>query len=356
MGLAGGEIAGIVLGIKFGIFLLIFLLLSLLKWKLKVPTKGSDNTKRLDSKVVVITGNLIFTFVHNMTLQMINFSGANAGIGKITAIDLAKRGAKVIICCRNAEKATEAAKDIREESGSNNIDIASLDLASLKSVKECAQSLLEKEDKIDYLINNAGLICPRKETEDGLEMMMGTNHFGHFLFTQLLIPLLKKSAATGHRPRIINVSSLGHKFCSGITFNDINSKNGRFDHMKVYGMSKLANILHAKELAKRLKDDGISTYSLHPGAIKTNFGRHVIDDYPKCFNILCMPVMNWVFTTPLNGAQTTLYCVLEDSIENESGEYYSDCAKATPSSHAQDEEMAKKLWDLSEEMVGGLNA
>lgn len=125
----------------------------------------------------------------------------------MTAIDLAKRGARVIICCRNAEKAAEAAKEIREESGSNLVEVASLDLASLKSVRECAESLLEKEDKIDFLINNAGVMqCPNWKTEDGFDMQMGTNHFGHFLFTELVMPLIRKSAASGHHPRIVIVS------------------------------------------------------------------------------------------------------------------------------------------------------
>ena len=280
------------------------------------------------------------------------FLGANAGIGKETAIDLAKRNAKIVICCRSEEKAEAAVEEIKSLTSNENVEFVKLDLASLASVRKCAETIQDKYEKIDYLINNAGLICPQKETEDGLEMMMGTNHFGHFLLTQLLTPLLKKSAESGHRPRIVNVSSLAHKFCSGITFDDINSRNGKFSSMKVYGMSKLANILHAKELSSKLKDDGISTYSLHPGSINTDFGRHIQEDYPKCFTACVMPIFIWVMKTPWHGAQTTLYCVLEDSIENESGEYYSDCAKATPSAHAQDEETAKKLWEMSEEIVG----
>ena len=133
-----------------------------------------------------------------------HISGANTGIGKITAIDLARRGAKVIICCRSMERAEAAVKDIQAESGSNLVEISQLDLASLKSVRQCADDLNNRLDKIDYLINNAGIMmCPQWSTEDGFDMQMGTNHFGHFLLTELLMPLIRKSAASGHRPRYL---------------------------------------------------------------------------------------------------------------------------------------------------------
>ena len=195
--------------------------------------------------------------------------GANTGIGKVTATDLAKRGARVIICCRDMTKAEAAAKDIREESGSSLVQVQQLDLASFKSIRKCAQELLENEDKIDYLINNAGvMMCPQWKTEDGLEMQMGTNHFGHFLFTELVLPLVRKSAASGTHPRIVIVSSSAHEWApNGINWDDIhNEKN--YDPKEVYGQSKLANILHAKELARKLENTGISVYVLHPGKLQ----------------------------------------------------------------------------------------
>lgn len=163
-------------------------------------------------------------------------------------------------------KAEAAAKDIREESGSSLVQVQQLDLASFKSIRKCAQDLLENEDKIDYLINNAGVMqCPQWKTEDGLEMQMGTNHFGHFLFTELVMPLLRKSAASGSHPRIAIVASLAYKWSrNGINFDDIhNEKN--YDPKEVYGQSKLANIYHAQELARKLENTGISVYALHPG-------------------------------------------------------------------------------------------
>ena len=330
-----GETAGITLGIIFGIALLLFLMLYALKLWMRGPSKGSDNPKKLDGKLVVITG-------------------ANTGIGKVTATDLAKRGARVIICCRDMIRAEDAAKDIRQESGSDLVQVQQLDLASFKSIRKCAQHLLENEDKIDYLINNAGVMrCPQWKTEDGLEMQMGTNHFGHFLFTELVMPLIKKSAASGHHPRIVIVSSLAHYWDpAGINFEDIhNEKN--YDPKKVYGQSKLANILHAKELARRLNNTGISVYVLHPGVIATELGRHLANQTPKWIGCWLFPLFQWVAKSPFHGAQTTLYCTLEDKIECESGNYYSDCDKApTKIAQAEDEDAAKKLWELSEKIVG----
>jgi len=329
----GGEVAGIVIGCLIGIPLAIFLIMFLIRKWMQGPTRGSDNPKKLDGKLVVITG-------------------ANTGIGKETVIDLAKRGARVIMCCRDLTKAEEAAKDIRKSSGSDLVEIMHLDLASLKSVRKCAETLIEKEDKVDYLINNAGvMMCPDWKTEDGFDMQMGTNHFGHFLFTEKVMPLLRKSAASGYHPRIVIVASLAHTFArNGISFDDINYEKN-FNSREAYGQSKLANVLHCRELAKKLENTGISVYSLHPGVINTELGRHIYDQYPKFIHPI-LQCLTWCIKTPFHGAQTTLYCCLEDKIEGESGLYYSDCARKDASAHGRDDEAAKKLWELSEKMVG----
>lgn len=334
MALSAGAVAGIVIGSLFGFVLLVFLLLVALRFWMRGPTRGSDNPKQLHGKTIVITG-------------------ANTGIGKVAATDLARRGAKVIICCRSLERAEAAVKDIKDDSGSNLVEIQQLDLASLKSVRQCAEALLEKEEKIDYLINNAGvMLCPDWKTEDGFDMQMGTNHLGHFLLTELVMPLIKKSAASGHHPRIVIVSSLAHVGArDGIDFDDIHFEKN-FSSMKAYQQSKLANVLHAKELARRLDNTGISVYALHPGVIMTELGRHIEEKIPKAVGCCLKPTSKFVCKTPFYGAQTTLYCVLEDKIEAESGCYYSDCHVKTPAAQAQDMEAAKRLWELSEELVG----
>jgi len=307
-------------------------LLYLLRLWMQGPTKGSDNTKKLDGKTVVITG-------------------ANTGIGKVTATDLAKRGAKVIICCRDKSRAEKAVEDIKKESSNENVTFALLDLASLDSVRKCADELNRTEDKVDYLINNAGvMMCPQWKTEDGFDMQMGTNHFGHFLFTELMLPLLEKSIQTGHHPRIVIVSSMAHEMASnGISFDDINFEKN-FSTMKAYGESKLANILHAKELAERL-DGRISVYSLHPGVIATELTRHIAN-WLGPFKTPYNKIVEFIAKDPFHGAQTSLYCTLEDSIGHQSGLYYSDCDVKTPKKQGQDMEAAKKLRELSFNLVG----
>jgi len=315
----------------------IFICFYFLRSWMRGPTTGSDNPKRLDGKLVVITG-------------------ANTGIGKITATDLARRGARVIICCRDMKRANAGMADIKADSGSDLVEVLQLDLASLKSVRSCAETLLEKEEKIDYLINNAGvMMCPQWKTEDGFDMQMGTNHFGHFLFTELLLPLIKKSASDGFHPRIVILSSLAHRSAkNGISFNDINFEKS-FKTVEVYGQSKLANILHAKELSRRLEGSGISVYVLHPGVISTELGRHISDLVPTLLKPIFIPFMvllSFFIKTPFHGAQTTLYCTLEDSIEKDSGKYYADCKETeTLTQHAEDMDAAKKLWNMSEKMV-----
>ena len=217
----------------------------------KAPMKGSENKARLEGRTVVITG-------------------ANTGIGKVTALDMSGRGARVIILCRNQDKAKEAAAEIAKETG-GVVECGKLDLSSLASVRECAKTLLEREDKIDLLVNNAGVMtCPNWKTEDGFDMQLGTNHLGHFLLTELLTPLLKKSAASGFRPRIVIVSSVAHEMGS-MNWEDLNWEKS-YDKNKAYAQSKLANVLHAKELARRLEDTGIAVFRVvhYDFALKRN--------------------------------------------------------------------------------------
>lgn len=196
---------------------------------------------RIDGKVVVITG-------------------ANSGIGKVTAIDLAKRGGTIYIACRDVKRGEEALRDIKAESGSEKIHFLQLDLASLESVRDFSKKFHEKESKLHILINNAGVMaCPQSYTKDGFETHFGTNHLGHFLLTNLLLDLLKASAPS----RIVVVSSFAH-LIGTIKKHDLNSEKSYQKHL-VYAQSKLANILFAREIAKRLKGTGVTANSVHPG-------------------------------------------------------------------------------------------
>ncbi|XP_055364449.1 retinol dehydrogenase 12, like isoform X2 [Betta splendens] len=235
------------------------------------------------------------------------------------------------------EKAQVAVKEIIEASGNENVLCMKLDLADSKSIREFAEAINKVEPKLNILINNAGvMVCPYGKTADGFEMQIGVNHFGHFLLTYLLIDLIKKSAPA----RIVTVSSMAHSYGS-INLEDINSEKG-YDKGKAYGQSKLANVLFTRSLAKRLEDTGVTTYSLHPGVVQTDLWRHL--NGPQQFL--------WKLATPFTknstqGAQTTIYCAVEPSLEKESGGYYSDCAPASCSSAGKDDNLAQKLWELS---------
>ncbi|XP_052790512.1 retinol dehydrogenase 13-like [Mya arenaria] len=285
---------------------------------------------RLDGRTVLITGG-------------------NTGVGKETARDLARRGARILIAGRDLKRTNAAADEIRRTTGNDNVIVYNLDLASLKSVRECAKEVLAKEDRLDILINNAGvMITPiHWRTADGFEMQMGTNHLGHFLFTNLLLDLIKRSAPS----RIINVSSLGHSYMD-LDLDDLNSE--KVDTVTAYGRSKLANILFTRELHRRLKGSGVISVSLHPGAVATELYRYT-GDHRLPFRLLITvfwALYKHINKTPEEGAQTTLHCALEPEVEQQSGKYFSDCAVKEPSRQAQDDVMASKLWTLSEKLVG----
>ena len=281
--------------------------------------------RRLDGKTVVITGG-------------------NSGIGKETAVDLARRGARVIIGCRNLQKGKEALKEIKERSGNSNVFLEELDLASLESVRTFADKILNLESRVDVLINNAGvLMCPYQKTKDGFEMQFGTNHLGHFLLTMLLLDRLKRSQPS----RIINVSSSAHRMGSDkINFADISFEKS-YDSWAAYYNSKLANVLFTRELSKRLEGTHVTVNALHPGAVSTELQRHMFFS-----SFWFYPIRWYMFKTPEQGAQTSIHCAVSEEMDRVSGKYLCDCRIVEPSKGAQDDDAAEKLWDLSIKMVG----
>ncbi|KAM4772079.1 retinol dehydrogenase 14 [Rhinophrynus dorsalis] len=273
-------------------------------------------------------------------------TGANCGIGKATAAELVKQDARVILACRDRGRAEEAAQELRREAGeSGEIVIKELDLSSLKSVRRFCQEVLKEEPRLDVLINNAGVFqCPYMKTEDGFEMQFGVNHLGHFLLTHHLLGLLKSSAPS----RIVVVSSKLYKY-GEINFDDLNSEKS-YSRSFGYSRSKLANILFTRELAKRLEGTGVTVNCLHPGIVRTNLGRHI--NIP----ILMKPLFNVVswafFKSPLEGAQTSVYLASSPEVEGVSGKYFGDCKEDELLPKAMDDLVARKLWDISEVMVG----
>lgn len=281
-----------------------------------------DNT-RIPGKVVIITG-------------------ANTGIGKENAIDLARRGGKVYIACRDIKRGEEALADIKRISGSEHVHFLQLDLASLASVREFSSKFHELESQLHILICNAGVMaCPKAQTKDGFEMQMGTNHLGHFLLTNLLLDLLKASSPS----RVVVVSSSGHKF-SGINRDDLMAEKS-YSKIKQYGQSKLANILFARHLAKKL--DGLVTVnSCHPGVVQTELGRHI---NPTLRKYVLEPLATPFFKTPWEGAQTQIRLAVDPELDNVTGKYFVDCEETTPSKDARDDETAAWLYQKSAELV-----
>ncbi|XP_035655820.1 retinol dehydrogenase 12-like [Oncorhynchus keta] len=282
-----------------------------------------SSSERLDGKTVIITG-------------------ANAGIGKETAMDLAKRGGRIILACRDLGRAEAAQREIIEKSGNPNIVTRKMDLSDTKSIREFAELINREEKQVNILINNAGIMmCPYSKTADGFEMQFGVNHLGHFLLTFLLIDLIKRS-----RPaRIINLSSMAHKW-GWIQLEDINSERS-YHSRRAYGQSKLANILSIRSLAKRLKDTGVTVYAVHPGIVRTELKRHM-----NLALLISWKIVRPFTKTIVQGAQTSIYCAVEPELERESGGYYSDCKPSSCTRAAMDDEMAQKLWELSCQMLG----
>ena len=281
----------------------------------------------LDGKTVIITG-------------------ANTGLGKETAIDLAKRNAKVIIACRNVDRGKKAERDIRCLSKNKNVHFKFLDLASFASIRKFCSEVLAEEPRLDILVNNAGIMgCPYWKTEDGFEMQFGVNHLGHFLLTNLLLDRIKKAPAG----RIVVVSSFGHRRVKEINFDDINSTQS-YEPLHAYGQSKLANNLFTIALHKRLAGTNVTVNCLHPGLIYTELARYM--NIPIWAKFLLMPIALLIFKSPWQGAQTTIYCAVDKELDGVSGLYFADCKKKQPAPQALDELAAEKLWALSVKLTG----
>jgi len=258
-------------------------------------------------------------------------TGANSGIGRATAAELAKRGGKVFITARSEEKA----KPVLDELGEGS-DYLHLDLGDLDSVRQCAKDFLARDEPLHGLINNAGVAGQRGITKSGFELAFGTNHVGHFLLTNLLLDRLKESAPS----RIVNVSSVGHYSATGIDYEAVRQPTKTVTGLREYGVSKLANVLHAQELARRLDGTGVTSYSLHPGAIASNVWRRV--PWPLD------AVMKLFMKSNEEGARTSVYCATSPDVANDSGKYYDDCKEKEPSGRATPE-LGAELWQKSEE-------
>ena len=290
-------------------------------------------------------------------------TGANSGSGFATTKQLAEQGAHVVGACRRVDAGKEAFAYLGNMRGS--VEIMELDLASLASVRRFAEAFLAKYDRLDGLVNNAGvMMTPKGRTEDGFETQFGINYLGHFLLTELLLDTLKASAPS----RIVCVSSMAHAGMRGpageIDFDDLHFEKREYNATAAYGQSKLANVLHALDLSRRLEGTGVSAFSVHPGWIRSNLAQGAMRFVQ---NVIMRPfsgvlgTMSW-----FEGAQTSLHCLLDDDAPNHSGEFYSQNSilynnpenrpggwpMKSPNPLANDKSLAEKLYHVSMELVG----
>ena len=263
-------------------------------------------------------------------------TGANTGIGRTTAEHLAARGAHVVLACRSQEKTEPVLAAIRQSDGSAASVL--LDLGDLAQVQRCAEEILAMNRPIDVLLNNAGLAGPRGLTKDGFELAFGTNHLGHFLLTMRLAPRL--SAAS----RIVNVSSKAHYNAKGIDFDALRISTRSITGLPEYGVSKLANVLFTKELARRLGPSGVRSYALHPGVVASDVWRRI--PWPL------RTILKTRMLSVEQGAQTSLYCATSPEVKDHDGRYYDDSREKRPNPLAEDVELARRLWAQSVAWTG----
>jgi NAD(P)-dependent dehydrogenase (short-subunit alcohol dehydrogenase family) len=272
-------------------------------------------------------------------------TGASSGIGKETAVVLARMGANVVIHARSTQRGSAAAAEIREGSGSNDVDLIVAELASLAAVRSLADQFRRRHQQLHVLINNAGAYhADRRLTEDGYEMTFGVNHLAHFLLTNLLLDMLRASAPS----RIINVSSGAHMRAT-LDLDDLQGET-RYRGMAAYGRSKLANVLFTNELARRLAGTAVTANSLHPGVVKTGFGRNNGGAVGAIFRLYHALAGPFVLSSE-KGAETSVYLASSPDAATESGKYFVDKKAAASSSLANDPELAARLWQVSEELT-----
>ncbi|WP_299017559.1 SDR family NAD(P)-dependent oxidoreductase [uncultured Caulobacter sp.] len=299
---------------------------------------------------------------HDLSGKVAIVTGAATGIGVETARALAEAGAEVIIAARKPELGEEIANQINEDVGMKRVSFGMLDLSSLEAIRHFAHRWGDR--RLNLLINNAGVMaCPLARTVDGLEMQIGTNHFGHFLLSVLLAPNLVDGAAhSGHRSRLVSLSSIGHRR-SPVNFEDPNYLTRPYDKWEAYGQAKTANSLFAVGFDKRFRDKGVNANAVMPGGIMTPLQRHLPIEEQRA--------LGWLddndqpregFKTTEQGAATSVWAAVGDELEGIGGLYLEDCNQAVPWSkeapwvgvmpHALDPEAAERLWALSVETTG----
>jgi NAD(P)-dependent dehydrogenase (short-subunit alcohol dehydrogenase family) len=266
-------------------------------------------------------------------------TGANSGIGKVTALELARRGAHVVMVCRDRARGEAALAEIKQASGNERVELMLCDLSSQADIRRFADEFKATHNRLDVLINNAGLYLRKRDTTvAGIEMTFAVNHLAYFLLTNLLLDRLKRSAPA----RIVNVSSDAHKH-GHIHFDDLQGEKS-YSGVKAYCHSKLANVLFTRELARRLAGTRVTVNCLHPGAVATSIFRALPKPIEAIIKLLTI--------SPEKGAQTSVYLASSPDVEGVSGKYFVRSAEARASAEAQDDEVAARLWAESARLTG----
>jgi NAD(P)-dependent dehydrogenase (short-subunit alcohol dehydrogenase family) len=287
----------------------------------------------------------------DMAGRTVVITGGNSGIGLEAAVDLARMGASVVITARRAERGAAAVAEIRRRSGSDSVAVVALDLASLESVRDAAAEILATTERLDVLINNAGAILSQRTlTAEGFEATFGANHLGHHLLTHLLLDRLVASTPA----RVVNVASLAHRGAwRGMSWDDLHRERG-YNASQVYAESKLANILFTRELAARLVGTGVTANACHPGGVRSGFGS---SEDTRGLERLGMVIGRPFLLSAARGAEPLVYLAASPEVAGVTGAYFTGgylpgVHQRTPSRAARDDEAARRLWQLSDDLVG----
>ena len=277
--------------------------------------------------------------------KVVVVTGSNVGIGLETAVGVAALEATTVLACRNRAKAEAAAKEVTRRTWNDDVHVVPLDLADLASVKEAAEHILSRWDRLDVLVNNAGgTWSERRSTAQGFEYTFGVNHLGHFSLTNQLLPRLRAAAPA----RIVNVTSVGHHAAwHGMRFDDLQSEKG-YDAMEAYCRSKLANVLFTRQLATRLEGTGVTANAVHPGPVRSGFG---MDGDLSGFMGFGMRLVRPFEISPRRGAKTSIFVATSPDVATKTGMYWVRSKPGHMSRQARDDEAAARLWDESEKLL-----